>query len=382
LKSRLPYAAAYYSIMLAVGLIAGTLGPSLPNLAENTKSTLQAASIILAMRPAGYLLGTLLSGRAMDRMPGHPVLAIGLLLASLMLFLTPQMGGLAALSTVIFLLGFSDGVMDVGINTLLPWVYGEKSGPYFNGLHFAFGVGALAAPLLVAKSLTLDGKLGWGYGAMALALLPVALWLFFLPSPSRHEPEPGTSASDFDWKSASLFSLIFLAYGGAEAGYGAWIFSYATQSGLEDAQGGARLTSLFWGALTLGRLAAIGLALRFSLRSILAADAVGSVASLGALLLWPDSRAALWLGSAGCGLFLASFFPTLLAFAATWFSKSGRISGRLTSLFFVGSSSGSILIPWLIGQGFESRGPQTAILALFAATLLMGLGLAALLRKN
>lgn len=375
-----PYLYAYYAIMVAVGLIAGSLGPSLPSLAENTQSTLQAVSVILAMRPAGYLLGTVISGRAMDKAPGHPVLVVGLLLASVMLFLIPKAGSLVFLSTLVFFLGLSDGIMDVGINTLLPWVYGDKSGPYFNGLHFVFGAGALISPLLISHSLSQGGGLSWGYGAMALCVLPIALGLLFLPSPTRHEASETETDSKFDWKTATLFAFIFLAYGGAEAGYGAWIFSYATKTGLSDDSGGARLSSLFWAALTLGRLAAIPLALRVPLKSILSADALGSIASLGILLLWPHSVTALWIGTAGCGLFLASFFPTLLAYAVTRLSKTGRISGRLTSFFFVGSSCGSILIPWLIGQGFESLGPLTAVVVLFASVLGMGLGLFRLLR--
>lgn len=377
-----PYLYAYYAIMVAVGLIAGSLGPSLPSLAENTQSTLQAVSVILAMRPAGYLLGTLVSGRAMDKAPGHPVLVAGLVLASAMLFFVPRADSLILLTALVFFLGFSDGIMDVGINTLLPWVYGDKSGPYFNGLHFVFGAGALIAPLLIAHSLSQGGGLSWGYGAMALILMPIAVGLIFLPSPSRHEPGQSAAESEFDWKTATLFAFIFLAYGGAESGYGSWIYSYATKTGLSDEAGAARLSSLFWASLTLGRLAAIPLALRIPLPKILAADALGSVLSLGALLLWPNSITVLWLGTAGCGLFLASFFPTLLAYAVTRLSKTGRISGRLTSFFFVGSSCGSILIPWLIGQGFESLGPLTAIAVLFSAVLFMGMALFRLLGKK
>ena len=34
------------------------------------------------------------------------------------------------------------------------------------------------------------------------------------------------------------------------------------------------------------------------------------------------------------------------------------ISGRATGWFFVGSSSGGMSIPWIIGQLFESLGPE------------------------
>jgi FHS family Na+ dependent glucose MFS transporter 1 len=268
-------------------------------------------------------------------MPGHPVMMAALVLAGLSFALSPLMPSLSSLTLMILLLGFADGVLDVGANTLLPWVYGDKSGPYFNGLHFVFGLGALGAPLIVARSLGLSGGVVWGFWAMGLCMLPVILALKFVPSPAHaHSPAPQEKGSGGADKKLLLFIVLaFFAYGGAEAAYGGWVFSYAKARSLADDSGAALLTSLFWGALTLGRLLAIPIALKTPPQKVLIVDACGALLSLAILLVWPASKPALWIGTACLGLFLASFFPSLVAYSVSRLSPSGRVSGRVVSFF-------------------------------------------------
>jgi hypothetical protein len=48
-------------------------------------------------------------------------------------------------------------------------------------------------------------------------------------------------------------------------------------------------------------------------------------------------------------------------------SYSGQLmtlSGRVTGLFAIGNSAGAMLIPWIVGQFFESVGPQVLITVL------------------
>ena len=57
--------------------------------------------------------------------------------------LIPVTQQLWLLLLVEFALGFAQGANDVGCNTLLLWVHkGKGAGPYINGLHFFFGLGA------------------------------------------------------------------------------------------------------------------------------------------------------------------------------------------------------------------------------------------------
>lgn len=372
-SSRLPHLLAYYGTLVAVGLMVGILGPLLGDLARQTQSTLQGISLILAMRPLGYLGGTLLSGRLLDRHPGHPILAGAVALSAVALSLMPLAPALAVLAILVLIMGFAQGIMDVGSNTLIVWVFHEKVGPYLNGLHFCFGLGAFLGPMLVARSLGVTGHSAWAFWALALALMPLALLMLKVPSPAHTDAETdGKAPAVWDRRLAGLFIAFFFLYGGSEAGFGAWIYSYATHLSLSDANGAAKLNSMFWGLLGVGRLLGIPVLARVAPRRFLAFLLPSAVISLGLLLYFRDSQTALWLGTAGLGLSLACIFPGMLIYAGKRLSKGGRVSGKITAFFFVGSSSGSISLPWLMGQAFEPWGPRAALGLNLGALAVMG----------
>jgi fucose permease len=89
-------------------------------------------------------------------------------------------------------------------------------------------------------------------------------------------------------------------------------------------------------------------------------DLIGCAISTLIIMLWKDSGTALWIGTFGLGLSMASVFPTIMMLAG----ERMQITGTITGWFLVGSGAGSMLIPWLLGQIFTYTGPQlmTAVL--------------------
>jgi FHS family Na+ dependent glucose MFS transporter 1 len=128
----------------------------------------------------------------------------------------------------------------------------------------------------------------------------------------------------------------------------------------------AYLTSAYWGAFTIGRLIGIPLSIRFQPRSIILADLIGCLLSLVVILIWHDSRTALWLGSLGLGISIASIFPNTLSFGG----QHMTITGKVTSLFFVGVSLAGMFFPWFIGQLIEPFGPLSVMWALWVISLM------------
>jgi fucose permease len=57
---------------------------------------------------------------------------------------------------------------------------------------------------------------------------------------------------------------------------------------------------------------------------------------------------------------MASIFPTTIS----WAGRRMTITGQVTGWFFVGSSLGGMVLAWLIGQLFESVGPQATMFAI------------------
>ncbi len=143
----------------------------------------------------------------------------------------------------------------------------------------------------------------------------------------------------------ALISAFFFMHMGAELSFGAYITSYADD--LFYTESLARVVnSAFWGGLVVGRLVAIPLALRLSSRAMLQIDLAGLAASIALLALLPDSTTALWIGTIGLGVGIASMIPSSINYAG----ERMPITGQITALFLVGASLGSTILPLIVGQ--------------------------------
>ena len=374
----------YYVAFAALGLIGASLGPTLSGLAEHTQTRLNEISFLFAVRSLGFLLGSFFGGRLYDRASGHPVMAVVLVIITMMMALTPLISQLWLLAAALLILGAARGALDVGGNTLLIWVHRHRVGPFMNGLHFFFGLGAFLSPIIIAQTVLISGDITWAYWVLALLMLPVIVWLLRLPSPTPPAVSKGGTVGRADHRSTArlsgsaelteaspkseaherllvvLVALFFFLYTGAEASFGGWIFTYAVALGLSSETAAAYLTSAFWGALTLARLLTIPVAARLRPRSILLGGLMGCLVSVGIILLWSDALAAVWLGTLGMGLSMASIFPTTLSLA----ERHATITGRASGWFCAGASAGSMSLPWLIGQFFETIGPHVMMFAI------------------
>lgn len=370
-NGRLSKTIGYYAAFVVFGAATAALGPTLPNLAEHAGTTLSAISFLFTARSLGYLIGSLSSGRVFDRLPGHPVLAGLLLVLAVALAVLPLPGILWLLTAVMLVLGLAEGGIEVGANALLLWVHRERAGPLVNGLHFCFGVGAFLSPMAVAWA---AGRLGDGtpaYWLLSVLALPVAAWIMRLPSPARRaESAAGGLTARVDYALVVLVTLFFLLYAGMEHSFGGWIYSYATARHLADESAAAYLSSVFWGAITLGRLAAIPLVARIRPATMVLADLVGVLISLSLFWIFPGSAPATWVATIGLGLCLASIVPTTLAYVG----QRMAVTGLATGWFFVGLGAGGMTIPLLIGQLFERSGPGVLPLVL-AVDLALAAGL-------
>jgi FHS family Na+ dependent glucose MFS transporter 1 len=160
-----------------------------------------------------------------------------------------------------------------------------------------------------------------------------------------------------------------MLYVAAEVGFGNWIYTYAIEQGLADEVTSGYLTSAYWGAYTVGRLASVVVSARIRPRLLLSA-ALGT-AGTSVLLLWviPASGAVTWVCTMVFGVALAPMFPVMVTFAG----ERTMITGGVTSLFLVGASLGAMSLPWLIGQAFGPYGP-TVVPALVLIDILLLIG--------
>ena len=361
---------AYYLAFIILGLTTAASGPSLLKLAEHTISELDRISLIFVFSSLGYLVGSFLGGRAFDRFSSHRLMSMTLVVMAVTCILIPMSRSLEILLLAMLFNGFAAGILDVGCNTLLVWTHGEKAGPFLNGLHFFFGVGSLTAPLMFAQVLARTGDIHWLYWSFAVLCIPITIWLWLLPEP-RHGVTDEIKSAPFSMLPVLVMALLFFLYVGLELGFGNWIYTYSFTLGLENELTAARLTSIFWGSFTFGRLLAVWISTRLRSKTILFLDIVGCAISIAIIMLWKDSSLALRIGTIGLGISMASIFPTFIMLAG----ESMRITGTITGWFLVGSGAGSMVLPWLIGQVFVRTGPEamTTVLLVALVSLLLAL---------
>ena len=370
--------AAYFAAFVALGLTTGSLGPTLTSLAEQTHVGLRAISYVFTARSVGYLLGSVRGGKLFDRRAGNPLIAAMLLMMAITMTLVPLTSRLWLLLLVMLMLGAAEAGLDVGANTLLGWVHGNRIAPFMNAMHSFFGVGALLAPIVVAQTAVLSYPTSRSYFVLALLLLPAAAFTLYLPSPIATTPKNHDGPATTNGRLVFLIALFLFLYVGAEVGFAGWIVTYAIKLKLSGDTTATYLASLFWGSLTLGRILTIPAAARFKSRTILVNSLAGCFLSLSVLWLLHDSFSATLVGTTGLGLSMASIFPTILSFAG----NQMKMSGRVTGWFVFGASAGSMLIPLGIGQAFQVVGPRVVILVTSVTLLVAGGVFAEMIRSS
>lgn len=351
----------YYLIFISLGFGLGITGPALPSLARQTSSLLGAIGSMFLVSSVGVTVGTLIGGRLFDRVArGHLVLGLAQLISATFLAVTPLAGSLPVLLLIVFLGGIPAGMINTGANTLLMWTHAKKSGPFINGLHFAFGLGAFLAPTIFAQVLNLGGTYRHAYWVLAGIALPIGLFILFLPGspvhPDRHEGQGQPQEGLRKVLLPVMIALLFLFfYVGSEITFGNWIYTYALSLNLANATRAAYLTSGFWLAFTIGRALSIPVAARFRPEQILTVAFLGGLSALALAILAPKSIHMLWGATLAVGFFMAPIWPTGYNLAG----QSIKLTATVSSVILLGDSLGGVVLPWVTGQAIENFGAQS-----------------------
>src|SRR5215831_14239579 len=141
----------YSLAFIALGLGSGSLGPTLPALAAQTNAEMKQISNLFIARSFGTMIGSWMIGRFYDRIAGHPLLAASLLAVAAAMALVPSTAQLPVLLALSAFMGIALASINVGGNALIAMVHGERVRPFISVLHFAFGLGGLLTPVLVAQ---------------------------------------------------------------------------------------------------------------------------------------------------------------------------------------------------------------------------------------
>ena len=349
----------YYLLFVCLGFGMGVTGPALPSLVGQTMSTIGQIGIMLLFSSIGFTVGTLIGGRLFDRVrAGNFIMGACQLIAAAMLALVPLAWNLPVLLLIAFISGLPNGIINTGANTFLMWTHKEKSGPYVNGMHFFFGLGAFLAPTIYAQVLNIGGSYRQVYFILAGIAVPIALYMML----QSHNPEPPhkqAEAVSSDRKDIAQYlpliigAMLFLFfYVSSEVTFGNWIYTYTITLNLANATQAAYLTSSFWLAFTIGRLLSIPAAARFKSQQILVLALGACILITGVVIANPGSSTLLWAGTIGLGFFMAPVWPTGYNLAG----QSVKLTATVSSIILLGDSFGGMILPALTGRVVEQFG--------------------------
>jgi FHS family Na+ dependent glucose MFS transporter 1 len=375
--NRLRIAVGYFLTFIGLGIVSASLGPALPDLAEQTGVGFGQISILLTARSIGYLIGSPLAGRLYDRVRPHTVMIGGLVVMTLTMIAVPEIPLLWLLVANLVLMGAAESADDVGGNTLMSWLYRDEVGPYMNAMHFCWGIGTSLAPIIMVQAILIGGSLRSAFIALSVLLLPALIWIMFQPSPANPRRSEQAEDPPINWLPVLLFAAFLFLYVGLEINFGAWIFTYAIGRGFAD-ETASFLNSAFWGAFTLGRLISIPMANRLRPSQLIRGELVLAGISLAAIIIWQDANTALWIGTIGLGFSLSAIFPTTISLA----EKRMGITGKIAGILMTGAGLSGLIVPIAIGQGIERIGPQAFLYIMLAIFVVLVIVFQAVLRVS
>ena len=273
---------AAFLAYVALGLLIASLGASFLQLQRQTGAVPAELTFVFTLRSFGYLVGSAAGGVLLDRFPraGTRTIAAALFVTAVSTSLVPSAGTVAVLCVLFCTQGVAMGALDTIANVIIIYLWADGAGPWMQGLHAAFAVGAVISPLVVrlSQSLSTSGtSISAAFYAFSAVTGLCGVYFCFVPTPTPREKkvvattitsEPTAPAPQAKTTccSCSYHLRIILTTGallgiyvGAETGFGGFVLLYAqNQHGMTEAEG-QYVNALFFGCLTLGRIVGIPL---------------------------------------------------------------------------------------------------------------------------
>ncbi|XP_022239619.1 sodium-dependent glucose transporter 1-like isoform X2 [Limulus polyphemus] len=137
-----------YFAFVALGMALAITGPTLLDLELALNTDTEHISYILVGRGIGYLSGSFVGGILFDRFNREVLFLVNLLFLGITITAAPWCRNLILLIATMVIEGLVLGAIDTGGNCWCLHLWGKESGPYYQALHFSFGVGTFIAPLL------------------------------------------------------------------------------------------------------------------------------------------------------------------------------------------------------------------------------------------
>lgn len=342
-----------YLAFISLGLPDSLLGSAWPVMFRDLKVPVDYAGYISMIVAAGTVVSSLFSGKVIHRFGVAAVTTFSVLMTALALMGFSQSGSYLYLCLLSVPLGLGAGAVDSALNNYVALHYEAR---HMNWLHSFWGVGAAIGPMIMAGYLTKGDS--WSSGYEAVAWIQIGLVAILVLSLPLWVKRPTIEADHSGEKSLSLFTLlltlpglkqalvVFFCYCTIEATFGLWGTSYLVFEKGYETDLAARLTSLYFLGITIGRIFSGFLTAHFTNRQLVYLGQ--GVIGLGLVLLFLPFTFTTISGFLLVGLGCAPIFPSLLHETPVNFGEknSQTIMGFQMASAYVGIT----LMPFLFGK--------------------------------
>lgn len=333
----------------AFSLSAQVLPPNLTALAEQFGLDHFQRGRLAAAQYAGFFVAALLGGWLSDRFGRKPFIVGGLVLTALGLSGAPFAPTYLLFVGAILCVGAGGGLVEALTSAALVDLFPERKAQVMNVSQFFYNVGASAMPFVAGWSL----GMGWGwkpcFGLAAAACVACAVWIGLLRFPALPAgPAEGPASTRLTPRAGRavvvVLALMMFLYVGGEMTMNTWGANYLEETFGTGRPSAARVLSLFWLAMLVGRLAFAVLVERWSYLWPILVSALCATLMAVVAIVAPSA----WLGVVGIvglGLFLSGIWPTIVAYASQRFPGRGWVIGTVVSF----GSAGLLAFPPLCG---------------------------------
>ncbi|WP_214413069.1 MFS transporter [Sphaerisporangium fuscum] len=346
-----------------IGALQALYGPAISAFRGNFGLSPSGAGLALSAHFVGGVLGVLLFQRIHRTIGNRRMIGASYLLMAVGAagFALAPWWSVALPAALVTGLGF--GGIDYGLNQLFSIGFGARSTAMLNVLNAQFGVGAILGPALVG----LLGPERYGLIFGGFAVLSAALLLTLRGVGEGQEDLARAGSGDGSgtgirraWGLLAAFLVLYVLHVGVESGVGGWEPTHLETAGY-SARAAASATAVYWLMMTVGRLVAAPLSLRWSAPAIV----IGGLAGMLACLLLALVPALAPYAYAGVGLFIAPIFPTGLP----WLT---RLLPGTSGYIVAASMIGGVAVPPVTGKAIEwyGVGAVPVVLAVLTAACL------------
>ena len=335
-----------YLSFAGLGLPNSVLGSIWPQMQLDLGAKVSLVGYLSMTVTAGTVVSSVLADRIVRRFGVARVTVVSALMTGCALLgfaLSPSVPGLFLCALP---MGLAAGVTDVALNNFVALHYEAK---HMSWLHCFWGIGASVGPVIVAASLRAGGSWRMGYGLIsavegALCVLLVCTISLWNRASGRADSLQSSApiaraASIFRRKGALPLLCGFALYNAMEATAGLWGATFVHDRFGISTSDAALTSTLYFSALTVGRIVAGFAASRRSDRQLIRTGM--AVSALGMLLTWLAGSA--WLAMGGIfliGLGFAPMYPAMLHATPSYFGAelSQQVMGVEMAFAYVGST--------------------------------------------